>query len=649
MEALLLKSEPNQEGIRKELLLCEVDETSRQLVERFLLQNGVDTLWAVNPDLLLSYRLWLGEEQPSQKSYYVAALERCLRTFSKDALEPLRLQMEEVKLPRAIRHKALAFLVACGIQNLEEITYQTRKAYEAYLQGCGCRKEKEYVKGLDLLKLHVIQKESSSFLRSPITYQPKPLYLGYFPDYAVAMGFYYVQDKEELLFDFSLSAPSLLKKQVFDTLHEILRQGYDRKEQRSRHLLPLKTLYLFCVKRPVTDLLRFEEADLEAYQKRLKDKPPAMRKACLQILDRSCRFLFLQREQTDWEANVWYLDRFSLQGRNHPASLVEKLRFASVLNRKNRKYLQEYMRYCIGLSSRAMHTIRPEHYNLLQFLRFCDGIGKNVEELSPKELEAYLTQLDGTVQEEAFNKKLQTLYHFFCFLISKGYLKQPPLWLEYYKKKFFPQHHNRSVSAEFQRELLLCLKEFPEHLRLMYLHLWCLGLRCSEVCCLKGDAYFLLGEDAWLRVYQYKTGNEKTVPIPKNLYRMMQQYIEKNGIRPEDYIFKSRKGGAYSAETFCIQILRLCRKLNIGEGAYHFRSHDFRHTAATRLYTQGSSIQAVRDYIGHQREDMTRQYLDDLPEKVDAANETYFACESLGAKLKRRKEKADNGRKQEEI
>ena len=78
MEALLLKSELNQEGLRKELLLCEVDETSRQLVERFLLQNGVDTLWAVNPDLLLSYRLWLGEEQPSQKSYYAAALERCL-------------------------------------------------------------------------------------------------------------------------------------------------------------------------------------------------------------------------------------------------------------------------------------------------------------------------------------------------------------------------------------------------------------------------------------------------------------------------------------------------------------------------------------------------------------------------------------------
>lgn len=648
MGALLLKKEPNPEGLRKELLLCKVDETSRQLVKRFLLQNGVDTLLAVNPDLLLSYRIWLGEEHLSQKNYYASALERCLRIVFQDAAEPLRLQMEEVGLSRAIQHKTLAFLVACGIQNLNEITYETRKAYETYLQGYGCRKVKEYVKGLDLLKLHAIKKESASFPRPVVSYQPKLFYLGYFPDYTVAMEFYYVQNKEELLFDFSIPAPLLLKKQIFDTLNGILRQGY-KKEQRSRYLLPLKALYRFCAERPVADLLRFEEGDLEAYQKQLKDQPLGMRKACRQILDWACRFLFLQRESIDWEANVWYLERFSLNDRNHPASLVGKLCFASVQNRKNRKYLQEYMRYCIGLGSRVMHTVRLEHYNLLQFLRFCDRIGKNVEALSPKELEAYLAQLDGTVQEETFNKKLQTLYQFFCFLISKGYLREPPIWLEYYKKKFFPQHHNRSVPMEFQKELLLCLKEFPEHLRLMYLHLWCLGLRSSEVCCLKGDAYFLLGEDPWLRVYQYKTGSEKTVPIPKTLYRMMKQYIEKKGIRPDEYIFKSRKGGAYSAETFCIQVLRLCRKLSIGEGAYHFRSHDFRHTAATRLYVQGSSIQAVRDYLGHQKEDMTRQYLDALPEKLDQANESYFKQESLGAKLMRRKEKEKDERKEEGI
>ena len=34
------------------------------------------------------------------------------------------------------------------------------------------------------------------------------------------------------------------------------------------------------------------------------------------------------------------------------------------------------------------------------------------------------------------------------------------------------------------------LSNFPEHLRMMFLHLWCIGLRISEVCTLKGDAYY---------------------------------------------------------------------------------------------------------------------------------------------------------------
>ena len=64
--------------------------------------------------------------------------------------------------------------------------------------------------------------------------------------------------------------------------------------------------------------------------------------------------------------------------------------------------------------------------------------------------------------------------------------------------------------------------------------------------------------------------------------------------------------------------------MKIGGGEYRFRSHDFRHRLATSLYDAGISIQAVRDYLGHKEDDMTRQYIDYMPKRLDAASEKYF-------------------------
>ena len=39
----------------------------------------------------------------------------------------------------------------------------------------------------------------------------------------------------------------------------------------------------------------------------------------------------------------------------------------------------------------------------------------------------------------------------------------------------------------------------------------------------------------------------------------------------------------------------------------------------------GTSLQAIRDFLGHKSEEMTKQYVDYLPDKIDKANEKYFS------------------------
>lgn len=46
------------------------------------------------------------------------------------------------------------------------------------------------------------------------------------------------------------------------------------------------------------------------------------------------------------------------------------------------------------------------------------------------------------------------------------------------------------------------------------------------------------------------------------------------------------------------------------------------------LCDAGISLQAVRDYLGHEYEEMTRQYVDYMPKKLEKASEAYFQEET---------------------
>lgn len=190
---------------------------------------------------------------------------------------------------------------------------------------------------------------------------------------------------------------------------------------------------------------------------------------------------------------------------------------------------------------------------------------------------------------------------------------------------------------ELYERILRELKNFPEIPRLILLHSMLVGLRISEVCTLKGDAYSWQGRDAWIQVYQMKMRTYKRVPIPDVLYKIMKIYLKKYHIGSEDYVFQNKRGGAYQYGSFKWQMKTLFNeKQDIFKG-YDFKSHDFRHTVATLLYDDEVPLQSVRDYLGHDYEEMTQQYVDFMPKKISAANKEFFKKEenSLASGIKR--------------
>ena len=94
-------------------------------------------------------------------------------------------------------------------------------------------------------------------------------------------------------------------------------------------------------------------------------------------------------------------------------------------------------------------------------------------------------------------------------------------------------------------------------------------------------------------------------------------------------------------QILCGRILPLLAPIQMGRRKAKdiFRSHDYRHTIATCFYDSGVSLQSIRDYLGHDYEEMTEQYIDYMPKKIEKASEGYFSRHSLASYIKRGEEK----------
>lgn len=465
------------------------------------------------------------------------------------------------------------------------------------------------------------------------------LFLPYHPDQELALQFDKAVKKEELVWDFSRKAPAVMKEQIFVALHYIINQCPNKKTRR-RNLLALRKLYDFCVKERIDDIEELELVQIQKFKESLSGKQE--QEATMRVVDISRKAVFLEADGIHWNANVWYLERFHFEStRVNPAKPVLSLSFAEVTHIGNRRLLQQYMKYGLGITHLSISNLRGEFIIVRRFLEWLNDrldISEDVCSVNADTVGDYFkSREESGIQEGSYNSEVMAVLHFFDYLRVKGKIERIPFHKEYYLKKTFLKHHDRSVTEGVYMEILCKLHCFPEELRLIFLHLWGIGLRANEVCTLKGNAYYVQGRDAWIQVYQIKMKTYKRIPIPSALYKLMKVFIKKYGIEANDYVFQNRKGGAYVYGTLRSRMIRSCKENHIAGGEYLFQSHAYRHTVATVFYDNGVSIQGVRDYLGHEYEEMTRQYIDYMPKKIAKANEKYFSEpeNSLGSGIKR--------------
>lgn len=651
MAAIVLQiSQPNIDILHEQFASCKsITGKLRTIVENFLYSKGIYTLDDVDVTVKNAYRQYIKGMvgiNDQQRKYYQSALDQILLAYLITKNQKLASDVETIIRGRAVRNKVLLYLMEHGIQDCKEIDYDVRSDYKESLKGSGCRKLHEYVKAMDVLKLEAIRKENISNPLKPkaLKYSGEKLFLLYHPDYEVAKTFYYIRDKEELLFDFSLEGSEIVKRQIFKMLTYVLEEKKDWHDRRERFLIPLKRLYIFCNENAVEDIELLTAEQIGAFRLSMEGKVGTKTDTYMQIIYNITKYLFITAKNTNWDANIWYLERFSFNdGRVNPAREIERITFNQISD-DNRTLLKDYMKYQIGIAQRtSLQTIRCQYYDIVIFLKYCDAEKWSLTEVDAERMEKYIASVDAEdIQAESYNHRIISVARLFDYMKSKKLVEREPLQFDYYLKTVHVKHNDRTVSIENQKQVLKKLKHLPLYLRLMFLNLWCEGIRVCELCVIKAGMYRWDGQDAWLKLYQNKMKKEKCIPIPVELYKIMKKYIEDTGIKADEYVFQNKKGGAYDAGTFTKQMKRELKKAGLME--YDFKAHDFRHTIGTSLNKDYNvSIEAIREFLGHNSSDMTKQYIDFVPEMLDLANENYFSKEEnkLATYIKKGKRKYD--------
>ncbi len=606
----------------------------RAYIETFLRAEGITDLSMITEEVKAKYRLCVLNDfslSSSQKNIYRNSLEPLIMYYLMPEY-PIIAEtiIHNDNLNRCIRNKIGTFLMENNIQDPAEIDYGLRIKFEERMTlTIASSKVAEYVKVLDQIKLDCIKKENerTPLRKHELSYDGTPLFLAYHPNYEKALIFYYSQDKKILVYDFYEAKSKKICVQIVDFLNYVFREITESKLLHDLYLAPLHKFFNYCVDNGITDIELMESDDIKGYRTYIKGKVGTKETEYIQIVNSIQKYLFCSNPSIRWEANNWYLDRFTIKsGRLNPARSISRLSFWEIRNAENRQLFKNYMAYSLGLTDKAISNVRENYYRINEFLKFCDeknflfiNMNKNIMD----EYACYLSSQE--IKENTFNQKIIAIFQFWNYWFIKGKVNKPCITSAFYLRKSYSTHNELSVSADTIHKVIVALKKAKKHIQYMYLLLLETGCRICEVCSIRATAFIRTEKASYMRIYEPKMKREKQIPIPDNLYVAMNEYISEIGKSGDEYIFSKRDGGAYNADYFSKQVKRLLLDAGITKEEYNFRPHGYRHTLATRFYDAGISLQIVREYLDHNSEEMTKQYIDYNGRRCKEASEKYFS------------------------
>lgn len=460
------------------------------------------------------------------------------------------------------------------------------------------------------------------------------IYLPEFFTDRVAKSFHPERDKDILYWDFSGKVCKKVIVQIEFLLNHIVKNIKNREERRNQYLLPLKFLLQYAKEAKVSDLLQMENHHGQEYASLVKTQTGKLCGSLGKFIGFCRRELFLAEKEQAWQANVWYIDGLNIsQERQAKGSVIQSFSFLDILFLENRTAFQEYIKYLFCITGQSVGTIRIQHMYVRGLLRYLEGENMAISDIDTQIVKKYFNHVDTqNLKPQSYNNKIHGILKFIDYLQVKDLLRHFEMPLTYVLKKVYPVR-NEIKGMDKKLELLEeNLYLFPEDLRVMCVILIHTGIAKGKLLLLKGKDFNRYNETSWMSIPEIN----RKIPIPDILHWIVIKYMKRNQKEIEDYLFLNSRGTRYTTAGFCDAIRKQCLIHDILDGEYVFKGCDYQKEFCKMLYRNGTSVQAIREYMGYVTDECVKEYVGWQDERISRASEQYFAQEehSLGGAVR---------------
>jgi integrase/recombinase XerC len=257
-----------------------------------------------------------------------------------------------------------------------------------------------------------------------------------------------------------------------------------------------------------------------------------------------------------------------------------------------------YLRYLSAERNLAPRTVEAYRFELLRFLSFVDSQARPLRDVDSWLLKDFIAtrKEEADLKATTLSRTISALRSFFRWVTREGFIDvDPALPLRSPKK---PQ--KLPIYLAEREAQGLCHAGIPEDQpeaprdRLIVMMLLLTGMRLSELVGLDLEHYS--GAGGTLRVFG-KGRKERLIPLAGVLRTAIAEYLQKH--RPSTpcrALLLSRKGDRLSRRTVQYVVHKAVRRKGLDR---RISPHKLRHTFATHLYGNGTSLRDIQALLGH--------------------------------------------------
>lgn len=262
-----------------------------------------------------------------------------------------------------------------------------------------------------------------------------------------------------------------VKLQIELLLSYIVELVKNKEERGNRYLFPLKYLLCYAENSGLQDILKMEEVQEEEFSSLLRRQIEKSDVNVPQFIVFCRKTLFLEAKEINWEANVWYVEKFNISSERYSlSSTIESFSFLDIRLEDNRKMLQEYLKYLFVVTNLNLGTIRIKQTYIKEFLKYLEKQEKAITTIEANSVKEYFEKLSlQRISPQSYNNKIQAVTIFLQYLQMKDYINHFVIPVFFYKKKSYPKNHEVRDLDKKLDSLMLHLSEFSEQLRIMSL------------------------------------------------------------------------------------------------------------------------------------------------------------------------------------